>query len=174
MDDGDIPRRTRTAGIAFAVAALLAAVYAVVTQLTGPVVFEEGEREISVTSGTRFSIRLKDNPASGFRWVLAAPRPDPAVLQGAVGHYDADEPARAGSGGFRYVDFTARGTGHTEVTLRYCYRCGTPQALRRFHGPRDRTYRGDAQVLLPLRHPAGRRAGRERPDTTVPRDRGLT
>ncbi|MEU7259868.1 protease inhibitor I42 family protein [Streptomyces rimosus] len=141
MDDGDIPRRTRTAGIAFSVAALLAAVYAVVTQLTGPVVFEEGEREISVTSGTRFSIRLKDNPASGFRWVLAAPRPDPAVLQGAVGHYDADEPARAGSGGFRYVDFTARGTGHTEVTLRYCYRCGTPQADEQDENARTRRFR---------------------------------
>ncbi|MFH8403710.1 protease inhibitor I42 family protein [Streptomyces sp. NPDC018019] len=141
MGDGGIPRRTRTAGIAVAVAALLAAVYAVVTQLTAPVVFAEDDREITVSVGTHFSIRLKDNPASGFRWVLAAPAPDPAVLKGAIGHYDAGEPTRPGSGGIRYADFTARGAGRTEVTLRYCYRCGTPQADEQDENARIRRFR---------------------------------
>ncbi|MFD7666561.1 protease inhibitor I42 family protein [Streptomyces sp. NPDC059788] len=141
MGDGHIPRRTRTVGLVVAVAALIAAVYAVVTQLTGPVVFDEDHREIEVTSGTRFSIRLKDNPATGFRWVLTAPKPDPAVLKETGGHYDAGEPVRPGTGGIRYVDFMARGAGRTEVTLRYCFRCGTPQADEQDENNRTRRFR---------------------------------
>ncbi|OKH97644.1 hypothetical protein A6A06_31105 [Streptomyces sp. CB02923] len=141
MGDGHIPRRTRTVGITIAVAALGAAVYAVVTQLTGPVVFGEDDREITVSAGTRFSIRLADTPSTGFRWVLAAPEPDPAVLKETGGHYDADEPARPGSGGIRYVDFMARGAGRTEVTLRYCFRCGTPQADEQDENKRIRRFR---------------------------------
>lgn len=141
MNDGGAARPARTAGVVVAVLALIAAGYAVVTLLTAPVVFDEGDREISVTSGTSFSIRLKDNPSTGFRWVLAAPEPDPAVLQETGGHYVPDKPVRAGSGGIRYVEFRARGAGRTEVTLKYCFRCGTPQAdeqdentrIRRFH-----------------------------------------
>ncbi|MEV5597255.1 protease inhibitor I42 family protein [Streptomyces sp. NPDC052496] len=141
MSDGRISGRTRTVGIVVAVAALAAAVYAVVTQLTGPVVFDEHDRDIRVAPDTRFSIRLKDNPSTGFRWVLAAPKPDPAVLQETGGHYDADEPVRPGSGGIRYVDFMARGAGHTEVTLRYCFRCGTPQADEQDENSRTRRFR---------------------------------
>lgn len=141
MSEGRTPGRTRTVGIVVAVAALAAAVYAVVTQLTGPVVFDEDDREITVSSGTHFSIRLRDNPATGFRWVLATPEPDPAVLRRTGGHYDADEPVRPGSGGLRYVDFMARGAGRTEVTLRYCFRCGTPQADEQDENSRTRRFR---------------------------------
>ncbi|MEU2789265.1 protease inhibitor I42 family protein [Streptomyces sp. NPDC007100] len=140
MNDGGAARPARTVGVVVAVLALIAAGYAVVTLLTAPVVFDEGDREISVTSGTPFSIRLKDNPSTGFRWVLAAPKPDPAILQETGGHYVPDEPVRAGSGGIRYVDFRARGAGRTEVTLKYCFRCGTPQADEQDENTRTRRF----------------------------------
>ncbi|MFH8556251.1 protease inhibitor I42 family protein [Streptomyces celluloflavus] len=128
MESSGIPKKSRLLAIAVAIAALLIAVYSVIGQLSGPEVFAEGDTEIAVTAGEHFSVRLADDPADGGHWVIAEPRPDPAVLQATGGHFDADDPPPSGAGGSRYLDFTAVHPGRTDLRLLRCRRCGTPDA----------------------------------------------
>ncbi|MET9294928.1 protease inhibitor I42 family protein [Streptomyces sp. NPDC003077] len=127
----DGSRPARAAGIVVAVAALVAAVFAILTLLSAPLVFGEGDTKITVSAGDRFSVQLAENPATGYRWVLADPRPDPAVLRSVGGHYDATERITADPGGTRYLDFVATGSGRTRIELRRCFRCGTEGADQR-------------------------------------------
>ncbi|UNO41668.1 protease inhibitor I42 family protein [Streptomyces sp. MST-110588] len=133
MGEGDIAKPSRTAGIALAVVALVVAVFAVVTLLSGPVVYDEGDSEIAVSAGDRFSVRLKDDPGTGYRWVIAAPEPDPAVLRAVGSHFDSDAPPgeNGSGGGSRYLEFEATGVGRTDLRLLHCLRCGTPGAVER-------------------------------------------
>ncbi|WP_051872394.1 protease inhibitor I42 family protein [Streptomyces sclerotialus] len=130
MDGTDgISTPSRKIGIAVAVAALLAAVYSLISLLTArPEVYGAQDTVISVSSGERFSIELDDNPGTGFRWSIESPAPDPRVLKPAGSHYEAREPVVAGSGGTRYLEFQAVRAGRAELTLRHCFQCGTDRA----------------------------------------------
>ncbi|TJZ42564.1 hypothetical protein FCH28_34285 [Streptomyces piniterrae] len=114
--------------IAVAVAALLIAAHSVISQLSGPKVYDAEHTEISVDAGDRFAVRVADDPADGYRWIIAEPRPDPAVLTAAGGHYDPDEPPPSGAGGSRHLDFEAVRAGRTDLRLVRCRRCGTGAA----------------------------------------------
>ncbi|MFI9050059.1 protease inhibitor I42 family protein [Streptomyces sp. NPDC053427] len=125
MGTGDIARNSRLLVIAVAIVTLLIAVHSVVSQLSGPKVYDPGSTEISVRAGEHFEIRVPDGPADGLHWVVAAPRPDPAVLKPAGNHLEADEPPPSGEGGSRYFDFEAVGAGRTDLRLLRCRRCDT-------------------------------------------------
>ncbi|MFJ9853288.1 protease inhibitor I42 family protein [Streptomyces sp. NPDC101150] len=128
MGTGGIARNSRLLVIAVAIATLLIAVHSVVSQLSGPKVYDPGSTEVSVEAGERFEIRVADGAADGFRWIIAAPRPDPAVLKPAGNHLEPDEPAPSGKGGTRYFDFEAVGEGRTDLRLLHCRRCTTGDA----------------------------------------------
>ncbi|MFH8567412.1 protease inhibitor I42 family protein [Streptomyces sp. NPDC017993] len=107
-----------------ALTALLVAVHSVLSQLSGPKVYDDRSTEIAVAPGERFAVRVADDPADGFRWIIAEPRPEPAVLKAAGGHFDADDPPPSGTGGSRYLDFTAVRAGRTDLRLLRCHVCG--------------------------------------------------
>ncbi len=124
MGKSGISRNPGVLVVIVALAALLVAVHSVLSQLSGPKVYDDRSTEIAVAPGERFSIRVTEDPADGFRWIIAEPRPDPAVLKAAGGHVDADEPPPSGSGGSRYLDFTAVRAGRTDLRLLRCRACG--------------------------------------------------
>ncbi|ARF55637.1 protease inhibitor I42 family protein [Streptomyces gilvosporeus] len=123
MGTSGLARNCRLLVIAVAIAALLIAVHSVISRLSGPAVYDAGESEISVAPGERFEIRVADDPGDGYRWIVAAPRPDPAVLKAVGSHLDRDEPPPSGTGGSRYLDFAAVGEGRTDLRLLHCRRC---------------------------------------------------
>ncbi|MEU9122047.1 protease inhibitor I42 family protein [Streptomyces sp. NPDC048506] len=116
MENSGIARGVRTLVIVVAVAALLIALHSVVSQLSGPEVYGAGDTEIAVSAGDRFSVRVADDPADGYRWTIAEPRPDPAVLK-AVGRRAAPD------GPERYLDFEAVRPGRTDLRLLRCRHC---------------------------------------------------
>ncbi|GGU62808.1 hypothetical protein GCM10010211_29610 [Streptomyces albospinus] len=126
MENGDIARDTRPLVIAMAVAALLIALYSVASQLSGPAVYRPGDTEISVSAGDRFTVEVPDDPGDGYRWIIAAPRPDPAVLTATGEHTDPDpEPGDPPSRtrGTRQLGFRAVRAGRTDLRLLRCRRC---------------------------------------------------
>ncbi|WP_411129528.1 protease inhibitor I42 family protein [Streptomyces sp. x-19] len=131
MESGDITRSSRALVTVIAVAALLIAVYTVVSELSGPEVYGPGDTEIEVSAGDRFTIEVPDDPADGQRWIVAAPRPDPAVLR-ATGEEAAPASATGGQPspgrGSRALDFEAVHPGRTDLRLLRCRRCATGAA----------------------------------------------
>ncbi|MGD3109275.1 protease inhibitor I42 family protein [Streptomyces sp. YGL11-2] len=128
MENGDIARDSRPLVIAMAVVALLIALYSVVSQLSGPAVYRPGDSDISVSAGDRFTIAVPDDPDDGYHWIIAAPRPDPAVLEATGEHTDPDaEPGHpaSGAGGTRELGFRAVRAGRTDLRLLHCRRCAT-------------------------------------------------
>ncbi|MEV0374787.1 protease inhibitor I42 family protein [Streptomyces sp. NPDC050636] len=124
MGSGGIPRiNSRLLVIAVAIAALLIAAHSVISQLSGPKVYDADSTEISVGAGDRFAVQLAEDPTDGYRWIIAEPRPDPAVVKAAGGHLDPDEPPPSGEGGSRYLDFEAVHAGRTDLRLVRCRRC---------------------------------------------------
>ncbi|MEU9113149.1 protease inhibitor I42 family protein [Streptomyces sp. NPDC048483] len=111
-----------------AIAALLIAVSSVISQLSGPKVYDAGSAEISVGAGDHFEIRVADDRTDGFHWIIAAPRPDPAVLEATGNHLEGDGPPPSGKGGSRYFDFAAVGAGRTDLRLLRCRRCAAGAA----------------------------------------------
>ncbi|KUL42586.1 hypothetical protein ADL22_13965 [Streptomyces sp. NRRL F-4489] len=106
---------------AVAVTALLIALYTVVSRLSGPEVYGPDDSEIAVAAGGRFTVEVPDDPGGGFHWIVAAPRPDPAVLRPA-GERVPD------GGGTRWLDFRAVRPGRTDLRLLRCHRCATGAA----------------------------------------------
>ncbi|MER6053330.1 protease inhibitor I42 family protein [Streptomyces sp. NPDC001793] len=131
MESGDITRNSRTLVTVVAVAALLIALHTVISRLSGPEVFGPADTEISVGAGDRFSIEVPDDPGDGYHWIVAAPRPDPAVLRAAgqrrIMPDDDAGPPSAGHGS-RALDFAAVRPGRTDLRLLHCLRCATGAA----------------------------------------------
>ncbi|MFF4954399.1 protease inhibitor I42 family protein [Streptomyces chattanoogensis] len=123
MGTGGIARKSRLLVIAVAIAALLIAVHTVISRLSEPAVYDADSTEIAVGPGEHFEIRVADGRADGFRWIIAEPRPDPAVLKASGSHSGADGPSSSGAGGSRYLDFVAVGPGRTDLRLLRCRRC---------------------------------------------------
>ncbi|MCZ0995049.1 hypothetical protein O1L44_20720 [Streptomyces noursei] len=146
MESGDITRNSRALVTVMAVLALLIALYSVIDQLTGPEEYGPGDTEIVVSAGDRFTIDVPDDPGDGRHWIVAAPRPDPAVLRttgwespGALGAPENAAPAAGGR---------LTPPRHPRTGLR-----GRPP------GP----YRPAAAALPAVRDGGGGRAGRRRP-----------
>ncbi|MFF4604619.1 hypothetical protein ACFY12_18060 [Streptomyces sp. NPDC001339] len=118
--------------IAVAVAALLIALHSVVSQLSAPEVYGADDSEIAVSAGDRFSVKVADDPAGdpagGYRWIIAEPRPDPAVLK-AVGRREVPGgPLPSGTGRERYLDFETVRPGRTDLRLLRCRICSADAA----------------------------------------------
>ncbi|MFD8549481.1 protease inhibitor I42 family protein [Streptomyces sp. NPDC059649] len=122
MENSDISRGARTLVVVIAIAALLIALHSVFSQLSAPKVYGPDDTEIAVSAGDRFSLKLADDPG-GFRWIVAEPRPDPAVLR-ATG----DRAAQGSAGPARYLDFEAVRPGRTDLRLVRCRRCSAGAA----------------------------------------------
>ncbi|GAA2614943.1 hypothetical protein [Streptomyces tubercidicus] len=122
MEHSGISRGTRTLVIVVAITALLIALHSVFSQLSAPEVYDADDTEIAVSPGDRFSVRVADDPAGGYRWIIAEPRPDPAVLKAAGGHRATGGPPPAGPA--RYLAFEAVHPGRTDLRLLRCRRCG--------------------------------------------------
>ncbi|MFE6743667.1 hypothetical protein [Streptomyces tubercidicus] len=122
MEHSGISRGTRTLVIVVAITALLIALHSVFSQLSAPEVYDADDTEIAVSPGDRFSVRVTDDPAGGYRWIIAEPRPDPAVLKAAGGHRATGGPPPAGPA--RYFAFEAVHPGRTDLRLLRCRRCG--------------------------------------------------
>ncbi|MYT29422.1 hypothetical protein GTY73_11440 [Streptomyces sp. SID8354] len=114
-----------------AVTALLVALHSVISQLSGPEVFGPGDTEISVSAGDRFTLEVPDDPGDGYHWIVAAPRPDPAVLRAAgqrrIAPDDGAGPPSAHHGS-RALDFAAVRPGRTDLRLLHCLRCAAGAA----------------------------------------------
>ncbi|MGW2409745.1 protease inhibitor I42 family protein [Streptomyces sp. NPDC001739] len=123
MENSDISRGARTLVVVIAIAALLIALHSVFSQLSGPKVYGPDDTEITVSAGDRFSVEVAGEPAGGFRWIVAAPRPDPAVLRPTGAHQ-----ARGGAGPVRRLDFEAVRPGRTDLRLVRCRRCSAGAA----------------------------------------------
>ncbi|WP_438487649.1 protease inhibitor I42 family protein [Streptomyces sp. S186] len=126
MESGGITRNSRALVTAVAVTALLIALYSVISRLSGPEVFGPGDTEISVSAGDRFTIEVPDDPGDGYHWIVAAPRPDPAVLRAAGQRRTAPDdgagPPSAGQHSLA-LDFEAGRPGRTDLRLLRCLRC---------------------------------------------------
>ncbi|WP_244943529.1 protease inhibitor I42 family protein [Streptomyces inhibens] len=128
MENSGIAKGSRTLVIVVAIAALLIALHSVFSQLSAPKVYGADDTEIAVFAGDRFSVKVADSPADGYRWIIAEPRPDPAVLKAAGGREVPDGAPPSGSGAARYLDFEAVHPGRTDLRLLRCRRCGTGAA----------------------------------------------
>ncbi|MFG2098319.1 hypothetical protein [Streptomyces sp. NPDC048612] len=122
MAHSGIPRGTRTLVIAVAITALLIALHSVFSQLSAPEVYDADDTEIAVSPGDRFSVRVADDPAGGYRWIIAEPRPDPGVLRAAGRRVATGGPPPDGPA--RYLAFEAVRAGRTDLRLLRCRRCG--------------------------------------------------
>ncbi|MFG2496058.1 protease inhibitor I42 family protein [Streptomyces caniferus] len=139
MENSGIPGGSRRLVIAVAIAALLIALHSVFSQLSAPEVFDADDTEIAVSPGDRFSVKVSDDPADGYRWIIAEPRPDPAVLRAAGARVSTGGPPPAGTGTGRYLAFEAVRPGRTDLRLLRCRRCGTGAADER--GARSLNFR---------------------------------
>ncbi|MFD0168708.1 protease inhibitor I42 family protein [Streptomyces decoyicus] len=128
MENSGISRGSRTLVVAVAIAALLIALYSVFSQLSAPKVYDADDTEITVSAGDRFSVKVADDPADGYRWIIAEPRPDPSVLKAAGGRVVTGGSPPTGSGTARYLSFEAVHPGRTDLRLLRCRRCGTGAA----------------------------------------------
>ncbi|MFG2830674.1 hypothetical protein ACGFWI_24920 [Streptomyces sp. NPDC048434] len=122
MENSDISGGSRRLVIVVAIAALLIALHSVFSQLSAPRIYDADDTEISVSAGDHFSVQVSDDSADGYRWIIAEPRPDPAVLKAAGG------PPPDGPGTARYLAFEAVHPGRTDLRLLRCRRCGTGAA----------------------------------------------
>ncbi|MFI1307942.1 protease inhibitor I42 family protein [Streptomyces sioyaensis] len=127
MENSGITRGTRALVIVVAIAALLIALHSVFSQLSAPRIYDADDTEIAVAPGDRFSVQVDDEGTDGYRWIIAEPRPDPAVVR-ATGSRVVPGGARVGSGPVRRLGFRAVRPGRTDVRLLRCRRCGTGAA----------------------------------------------
>ena len=87
--------------------------------------YDEEHTRIRVAPGERFALKLKENPSTGYVWVIDPPKPDDGVVKQTGKRLKGADPDLVGSGGSRYLDFRAQSPGRTSVKLRSCFRCGT-------------------------------------------------
>jgi hypothetical protein len=125
MESSGISRGARALVIGVAIAALVVAVHSVISQLSAPKVFDADDTEIAVGAGDRFSVRVEDDPAGRYHWIIAPPRPDPGVLEAAGAREAPDGAAPSGTGPARYLDFEAVRAGRTDLRLLRCRSCAT-------------------------------------------------
>ncbi|MGY5128020.1 protease inhibitor I42 family protein [Streptomyces nigrescens] len=125
MENSGISRGPRTLVIVVAITTLLIALHSVFSQLSAPEVYDADDTEIAVSPGDRFSVRVADDPAGGYHWIIAEPRPDPAVLKAAGGRVTTGGPP---AGSARHFSFEAVRPGRTDLRLLRCRRCGTGAA----------------------------------------------
>ncbi|MCK7625044.1 protease inhibitor I42 family protein [Streptomyces sp. RS10V-4] len=129
MESGGITRHSRALVTALAVTALLIALYSVVSRLSGPEVYGPADTEIAVSAGDRFTVEVPDDPGDGFHWIIAAPRPDPAVLRPDGERAPDGSPGGAPpAAGTRWLDFRAGRPGRADLRLLRCRRCATGAA----------------------------------------------
>ncbi|MFF8790541.1 protease inhibitor I42 family protein [Streptomyces sp. NPDC015125] len=126
MENSGIPGGARKLVTVVAIAALLIALHSVFSQLSAPTVYDADDTEITVSAGDSFSVKVPDDPAGGYRWIIAEPRPDPAVLKAAGTHGGTGGPPPDGTA--RYLAFEAVRPGRTDLRLLRCRRCGTGAA----------------------------------------------
>ncbi|GFE24304.1 protease inhibitor I42 family protein [Streptomyces nigrescens] len=121
MENSGISRGLRTLVIVVAITTLLIALHSIFSQLSAPEVYDADDTEIAVSPGDRFSVRVPDSPAGGYHWIIAEPRPDPAVLKAAGGRVTTGGPP---AGSARHLSFEAVRPGRTDLRLLRCRRCG--------------------------------------------------
>ena len=80
----------------------------------------ETNAPIQVAAGKEFTITLKSNPTTGYRWQLAKPA-DEAVVKPGKNSYQADQhaPGMVGGGGKEVWTFTAVKPGKTVLEFKY-------------------------------------------------------
>ncbi|MFE7786988.1 protease inhibitor I42 family protein [Streptomyces nigrescens] len=125
MENSGISRGLRTLVIVVAITTLLIALHSIFSQLSAPEVYDADDTEIAVSPGDRFSVRVPDSPAGGYHWIIAEPRPDPAVLKAAGGRVTTGGPP---AGSARHLSFEAVRPGRTDLRLLRCRRCGPGSA----------------------------------------------
>ncbi|WP_241746073.1 protease inhibitor I42 family protein [Streptomyces lydicus] len=121
MENSGISRGLRTLVIVVAITTLLIALHSIFSQLSAPEVYDADDTEITVSPGERFSVRVAEDPAGGYHWIIAEPRPDPAVLKAAGGRVTTGGPP---AGAARHLSFEAVRPGRTDLRLLRCRRCG--------------------------------------------------
>ncbi|WP_181766845.1 protease inhibitor I42 family protein [Streptomyces albidus (ex Kaewkla and Franco 2022)] len=87
--------------------------------------YDKDHTRIRTAPGERFELKLKENPSTGYAWVVEKPAPASGVVKQTGKRFKGSDPESVGSGGTRYLQFRAEGTGRTSVKLRHCFRCGT-------------------------------------------------
>jgi inhibitor of cysteine peptidase len=70
---------------------------------------------ISAKAGDYITIRLPENPTTGFQW--RAEHADPGVLQLQSDEFAPAAGEAIGSSGVRMLRYLAKGPGHTAITL---------------------------------------------------------
>lgn len=82
-------------------------------------VFTAEDEAIEVEAGESFTVRLAENPTTGYEWAIVSPTPDPAVITVVEERYEADEGAAEapGRGGTKYLVFRAEDAGTTDLRL---------------------------------------------------------
>jgi len=80
----------------------------------------KADAPIEVIAGKGFSLSLKSNPTTGYRWQLAKPA-DAAVVKLVKNDYQADShpPGMVGVGGKEVWAFTAVNPGKTVLEFKY-------------------------------------------------------
>jgi inhibitor of cysteine peptidase len=115
-----------------AVAALLVLVTACGSGTDEPTDHPTKDTRISAGVGESFTLTVDENPSTGERWYLAAPRPDTSVVRARGQRYKADSGSGdvAGRGGHRVFTFKAAGKGRTSIVLLHCpvYACNGDSA----------------------------------------------
>ncbi|MGW3728976.1 protease inhibitor I42 family protein [Streptomyces sp. NPDC000851] len=115
-----------------AVSLLAVAALALTAGCGGPAEYGEGDRAITVDAGDEFTVAVDENPSTGERWYLVAPKPDASVVRSRGDDYDADDDSGTlvGSGGRRVFTFEATGAGRTRIVLLHCpvYACDGDRA----------------------------------------------
>ena len=81
--------------------------------------YTKNETNIVAKEGSTFSIRLEENPTTGYRWQFTVA--DEALVMLKDDRYVADDAGgnRLGSGGMRILTFEARQSGNTSIAFVY-------------------------------------------------------
>ncbi|MFI6445650.1 protease inhibitor I42 family protein [Kitasatospora sp. NPDC050543] len=110
------------AAVAAALVVLVAACGGQPEQSEKGKVFAADQTSIEVGKGKPFSIRVAENPSTGYWWTVGDPQPDTAVVRLTKKSYLADPGSEdmVGAGGSGYFTFRAQGPGQTWIVLRKC------------------------------------------------------
>ena len=76
-------------------------------------------RTMEIAAGERFTIELDASAASGLRWYLASPAPDPAVVRVLSAEYRPPTQPLADTTGLEVWTFEALAPGSTVVAFAY-------------------------------------------------------
>ncbi|MCF6524035.1 protease inhibitor I42 family protein [Streptomyces sp. JJ36] len=103
--------------------------------------YDKDDRRVETAPGETFALRVTDRSSAGYTWVVAGPEPDGEVVEARGTRREQADPEQVGAFGSLLFDFRAAAPGTTRITLRNCYRCGTPQEqVDRSHPATDLTF----------------------------------